>query len=719
MAYTKIYSIPFSSLDGFNYEVEIYREGESNTKVQTLTGGKNTFIVDINDDDFLYTPIRSSGATLKIVGGDYLRDLFSTSYQKHFVNLSVSGTSIWKGFIVPDVYSQDYDNTLFEFEIECVSCLASLEYIDFAWDESQISLYDLIKLCLDKSRVNEVGSKFDAYYMDSYNNLNLKGMYVSTSNFFDEEGKAMNLKECLEEVCKFFNWTLYDSMPAPKFIDVDYLLKCVEDGATEYTMTDLYTGGTSSFLINSSTFTSAGTGDTFSILGGYNKATVIDSDYEVDSDQLFPDIEDCRELDLGSQSREAGKDGKKIEKDGDKYKNGYYKYFYKYWNSNKLEFVTYKYNSGSWVEDSYDSLYSAGARIIEQANANQEDKPTSLTWQKMYEIKLFDGTTVDKDKLLDGWYVPVTNNQMPDISQLLKPTIRLTKSAGGIVFPSDGYLGIKYKMSLTPELNSPQFRGVPEALEHKDDTMSGMGIKDFDEHARYYFIPMQIQIGNKYWNGSSWTTTQSVVRILADVAKDTHLEGKWINNKNTNTYDLGVDDLGDSWVIPLTSGLVGEFKVTIYVPYYETSRSKAYVYIKDLEFDVSRSKPIYNTKKEKQDTKYTNVVNGEYINEAEDIKFKLTSLNDSELSYSKVYTSNGIVDTLSSKVFGSIKPEKCMIERIIKQYKQPKIKLFRTIQNDFYPFNMLYSKDGITFIFTGGRIDYEYNTIEANVIQLH
>ena len=103
MAYTKIYSIPFSSLDGFNYEVEIYREGKSNTKVQTLTGGKNTFIVDINDDDFLYTPIRSSGATLKIVGGDYLRDLFSTSYQKHFVNLYVSGTSIWRGFIVQPV----------------------------------------------------------------------------------------------------------------------------------------------------------------------------------------------------------------------------------------------------------------------------------------------------------------------------------------------------------------------------------------------------------------------------------------------------------------------------------------------------------------------------------------------------------------------------------------------------------------------------------------
>ena len=53
MAYTKIYSIPFASLDGFDYEVEIYKEGKFETGVQTLTGGKNTFVVDINDDDFI------------------------------------------------------------------------------------------------------------------------------------------------------------------------------------------------------------------------------------------------------------------------------------------------------------------------------------------------------------------------------------------------------------------------------------------------------------------------------------------------------------------------------------------------------------------------------------------------------------------------------------------------------------------------------------------
>lgn len=725
MAYTKIYSIPFAALDGLDYEVEIYREGEFETEVQTLTGGKNTFIVDINDDDFLYTPIRSSGATLKIVGGDYLRDLFSTSYQKHFVNLTAYGVSFWKGFIVPDVYSQDYDNTLFEFEIECVSCLASLEYIDFAWDKSQISLYDLIRLCLDKSRVNDVGSKFDAYYMDSYNNLNLKEMYISTSNFFDEEGKAMNLKECLEEVCRFFNWTLYDSMPAPKFVDIDYLLKCDTEGAGTYTMTDIYTDKSSEFSLNAGSFKSAGTGDTLSILGGYNKVTVIDSDYEADSDFLFPNIEDCRDTLVTSWMRRAGKDGKALEKDGDKYKNGYYHYFSKIWNTDKLNLITYKYNNGNWIEDSSDSTSSAGAHIVEQANANQEDKPNSLNWQQMFEIKLYDGDTVDKTKLLDGWEVPLDDNrEITNINQLLKPTIKSAKPTNRIAFPSDAYLGVKFSMALTPEINDPQFRGIPESLEHKLDTPVDMGdIEDFKLYPyKYYFVPMRIRIGDKYWNGTSWTTdSNAVCKVEIDITATDHIEGKWYEVKNNNTYNLGLEGMGNAYVIPLKDGLIGEFEVTIFVPYYQTNRSKALIYIKNLEFTVCRSSnPLSSIKKEKQDTKYTNVVNEEYVNEAKDITFKMTSSNDSELSFSKVYTSNGIVDTLDSKVFGVIKPEKCMIERIIKQYKQPKLKLTRTVENTFYPFDMIYKpKSGEVCIFTGGRIDYEYNTIEANVIQLH
>ena len=71
----------------------------------TTYRGNPVFTVDINDEDFLYTPTRFSGATLKIVGSNYLQSLFSTDYQKFKVNLVKGSSIVWTGFITPEMYS--------------------------------------------------------------------------------------------------------------------------------------------------------------------------------------------------------------------------------------------------------------------------------------------------------------------------------------------------------------------------------------------------------------------------------------------------------------------------------------------------------------------------------------------------------------------------------------------------------------------------------------
>ena len=117
--YNLIYTMPFTNVDGEALTVQILEDGGTGSPVE-LTGGTPPFIVDVNDEDFLYTPTRFSGATLKLVGSDYLQKLFSTQYQKFKVNLVKAGSVIWTGFITPELYSQDYDNSLFELEIECI-----------------------------------------------------------------------------------------------------------------------------------------------------------------------------------------------------------------------------------------------------------------------------------------------------------------------------------------------------------------------------------------------------------------------------------------------------------------------------------------------------------------------------------------------------------------------------------------------------------------------
>lgn len=714
--YNLIYKIPFTNVDGESFEVQILEDGGTNSPV-TLTGGTPPFIIDIDDDDFLYTPTRFSGATLKLVGSDYLQSLFSTAHQNFKVNLVKSGSVIWTGFITPEVYSQDYDNSLFELEIECISALSILEHIDFSHSASTISFKDIIQKCITESK-----GDYKAVYVPEVYTTSLSDITVSCANFIDEDGKAMTLKECLEEVCKFLNWTCTEWEGNVYFIDVDY----IKAGKTSYTnyLTNAAVTLSSSIVVND--IPSKGNENQLSILGGYNKVTVIDSDYEADSDFLFPNIEDCRDTLVTSWMRRAGKDGKALEGDVGNYKNGYYHYFSKIWNTDKLNLITYKYSNGNWIEDSSDSSTSAGAHIVEQANANQEDKPNSLTWQQMFEIKLYDGDTVDKTKLLDGWEVPLdSNGEITNINQLLKPTIKLAKPTNIMAFPSDAYLGVKFSMALTPEINDPQFRGVPESLEHKLDTPADMGdIDDFKLYPyKYYFVPMKIQIGDKYWDGTKWTTdSNAVCKVEIDITAKDHIEGKWYEVKNNNTYNLGLEDMGNAYVIPLKDGLIGEFNVTIYVPYYQTNRSKALIYIKNLEFTVSRSSnPLSSIKKEKQDTKYTNVVNDEYVNEAEDIKFKITSKNDSKVAYSKAIVNGNWLDTLTNNIDGTAeKPERYLIQRIVNQYQSPKIKLLHIIKPAVLPYSLIKDSylNGKNFIFTGGRINYEDNSLECNMIEL-
>ena len=742
------YKVPFTDVDGNDYEVRILVDGYSGD-VTELLGAESPFVVDVSDEQFLYTPTRFSGGTLNIVGSDYLQDLFSTDYQMSKVDLYKGSRLMWTGFITPDTYSQEYDAHIFELSIECISALSTLEYVDFSMTQETPTLKEILLECINKSK----GSYTNVYIPNTYN-VDLSELSVSRANFFDEDDKPMTLKECLEEVCKFLGWTCTDMNGYVCFVDVDYISR----GFTEYT--DLLTGKVVNLSsnIDVASIVSKDSANTMSMIGGYNKVTVVDSDYEPDSDFLFPDIEKTRGDDLGSSQKIASKDGSYLlTNDDGTYKYGCVKYMYKFFKSSKVKLTKYKYSSGNWVVDNSDDLHSAGARILYQANADQEEKPTSLNWDKMYEIKLFDGANspevnasnggkggdrkyepTDYNTYLDGYHIEPVNNVLPSISQLLKKTIEY-ESPEHIIFPLNSYIGISFKMALSPlkpnvrdegkQIIHSVFRGMPfdttKDPKLSNVTLEKMHVKDFNEHSKYYFIPMTVQLGDKYWNGNKWTTdSSSVFRVYADVDKDTRLLGNWLNVKNTNSYEINIDGIDEAYVIPIDPGLNGKFKLTMYVPYFEMLwKSKSSIYIRDLKVKVGRSSSYWkiNDNNEKKDTKYTNVVNDKYVNEAEDIELKLTSDNESKVSLSKVARNNYVINTLSSKLFDvDTKPEKQIINRVVNQYNKPKVALLYNVENSIDAYSLLSNKymSGKKFIYTGGQIDYVSNSIECNMIEL-
>ena len=150
MSYSLIYTVPFATLDNIPCVVEIEKDGYEGTPTE-LTASATPFTVDIEGEEFLYTPTRFSTAKLQVVGNDYLQTLFSTEYRQYRVTFKRAGVITWSGFIKPELYTQDYASETFVLEIECISAMSVLEFIDYTIEgksKAFVSIWRLLQRCI-------------------------------------------------------------------------------------------------------------------------------------------------------------------------------------------------------------------------------------------------------------------------------------------------------------------------------------------------------------------------------------------------------------------------------------------------------------------------------------------------------------------------------------------------------------------------------------------
>lgn len=138
MAWYKRYIIPFKSRLGTDYAVYIF-ETSSGTLTR-LTGAPDTFTTRENDDDDVFTPIRSQSGYIRIIdstGGTLIEALRPDSNTEKKVELwsgtwnNASGTFTdgslqWRGFLSTDAFTQPWDNHAHVLELAVNSVLGVL-----------------------------------------------------------------------------------------------------------------------------------------------------------------------------------------------------------------------------------------------------------------------------------------------------------------------------------------------------------------------------------------------------------------------------------------------------------------------------------------------------------------------------------------------------------------------------------------------------------------
>lgn len=689
MKYGLIYTIPFATMENVPCVVEIEKEGYSG-KVTELTPASSPFTVEIGDEEFLYTPIRFSTATIRIVGNDYLQSLFSTAYQQYRVTFKKNGVVTWCGFIKPELYTQDYSSTVFELELECMSGMSTLEYIDYKQvgeNRKFISLWDLLKTCISSANSQYTNIYVPHTYAQNAEEYTagtnvLESMTVSEQDFFDEDDKPMKLKEVLEEVCKLLNWTCVDWKGSLFFVDIDHNGEFYDYDPVTFEKV----GTDSPTLLNIQDIGFTGTDHALDILPGYNRVTVKDSNYPVGEIVIDEDFNNLKQLNIVDNST-GSRASRRIFLSPNR------------WNM-------YLYDGDKIVDKSLISSYGDRARMLEGGI-------------------LMKCCTYSQHQNAGGDWIP----DIADYSFSQAIQIRFPEKARGTEYSSKKTKIMSFKGASA--IYSDSAIAISYSLKVKTED-TDLGLLENSYAISGSEVSFHIRIGDNYYGSvysenPKWSKNpKSMITVkLESYNNDSSLD--YVNVLNQKTLSMPYTGL-NGCIIPIDSPMYGELEFTILCPEIMRKnnifRNDRYgVILKDFRVECKTKDGLHEGSSKNSDRIYENVINENYINELDEIEFKISSYNNDGACYSKVMLGNNyLTDNLYSSIEETtIRPEEQLIRRIIKRYSSPSIKLTQIIKNidELTPISRLYDNYMVNkrFINAGGTIDYKMNQFQCIMIE--
>lgn len=169
-------------------------------------------------------------ATITLLAADYQPELFCTSCRQAVVNIFRDDTCLFAGFIEPMTYSQGYNDTYDELELNCIDALSALQYSKYREigslgvlysavkaSAAQRTFYDIITEILSgaTASLDITGGHSVAFLYDGSKAINnlaanryaiFANLAISELLFLgDEEDDTWQQDEVVEEILRFLN----------------------------------------------------------------------------------------------------------------------------------------------------------------------------------------------------------------------------------------------------------------------------------------------------------------------------------------------------------------------------------------------------------------------------------------------------------------------------------------------------------------------------------
>lgn len=209
-----------------------------NDRTQTIEIGTEKADVYFSDDpaeienevnDTFDVLLRNS-AKIRLLCGNLIKDLFSTSCRDSVVNIYKNDTCIFAGFIEPQTLSQPYNDRWDELELNCIDALSALQYskyknvgalgVVYAFvkaEAAQRSFYDIATEILQgvTDGLDILGNQNIKFWYDGSKAVDaqtanryqvFKQLSISDLLFLgDDESDVWQQDEVLEELLKYLN----------------------------------------------------------------------------------------------------------------------------------------------------------------------------------------------------------------------------------------------------------------------------------------------------------------------------------------------------------------------------------------------------------------------------------------------------------------------------------------------------------------------------------
>lgn len=703
--YGEIYNIPFQSINNVNYKIVIEKDGFIGTTTE-LQGAESPFTV-VTELETPLSPYRLSTATLKIFGGDYLQNLFTSNPQGVRVKLLKENQIEWLGFITNDTYSQDYSTVEFEYEIELVNPLSTLKYKKFVRSSDTITFLQLIQDAIKKTNSEIKYLYLSSSITDSVNANIYKLVYTSSDNYIDEQDEEMTYYDILEEIAKYLGLTItYDK---DSVYLIDYI--GIKNNYNEYYKYTFNTDGTITEnvatvpLSNTKTVQQieyAGDASSLSINSGKNKAKVTCSLYDIDD--IISEFSDKGSIYVDMKTEFVDYTQSKINSEYGAIIRYYKQPNYTFWNYTDGDPTKPFISIDPIVGNINNPILSGntGTSFVRTADWSLEEIPPKLSLTTELQVK----RTRDYNEAMAGKIL--TSNHK----------IFSMKSSKRVIINKNVWFAISLSL-----------KRMFEDWTKYDATMKAS--EDYTINQ-----PAQFRIGNYYYDGTTWTTNSAAkFNMPIEIKKGDKTLNTYYSLKNTNTFDKGIGDiLGYTFKAPDFT-IVGDVELTLFsidtIVYFTATtprRVDKFHYYTDIEvaYGIPNEESVYEDWKDKDsDLVYENEVSDEFVEELkEEVELKICTFPDNynKLCYSTTFVNNEFLKTLKYKPLNlTDKPEVILINKIIEYYKLPKYQVTIPLNNSvIYPYTLITDSNlaGKVFIYAGNEIDYEFERNKINLIEI-